>query len=182
MVEARKGNPIHRLTIAAIEASLRNMAQIMDKAESHAAKNTIGLDVYLQARLYPDMYNLLQQVQYVCYISVDFARHFSDAPAPHVGYDETTWPELRKGLDTAADYLHAIPAARVAEQVAKIVPLFYDDAEGMTAVDYAAAVTLPDFHFHMAIAYAILRHNGVPLGKADFLGKLDTVALTPAPR
>ena len=67
-------------------------------------------------------------------------------------------------------------------KAAKIVPLFYDDAEGMTAVDYAAAVTLPDFHFHMAIAYAILRHNGVPLGKADFLGKLDTVALTSAPR
>ena len=182
MVEARKGNPIHRLTIAAIAASLRNMAQIMDKAESHAAKNNIGLDAYLQARLYPDMYNLLQQVQYVCYISVDLARHFSDAPAPHVGYDETTWPELRKGLDTAADYLQAIPAARVAEQAAKIVPLFYDDAQGMTALDYAAAVTIPDFHFHMAIAYAILRHNGVPLGKADFLGKPDTVALTSGPR
>ena len=77
------------------------MAQIMDKAESHAAKNNIALDTYLQARLYPDMYNLLQQVQYVCYVSVDLARHFSDAPAPRVGYDETTWPELRKSVDTA---------------------------------------------------------------------------------
>ena len=73
MIEDRKGNPIHRLTFATIAASLRNMAQIMDKAEDHAAKNNIGLDVYLQARLYPDMYNLLQQIQYVCYISVDFA-------------------------------------------------------------------------------------------------------------
>ena len=102
MVEVRKGNPIHRLTIAAIAASLRSMAQIMNKAESHAAKNNIDLNAYLQARLYPDMYNLLQQLQYVCYLSVDLARHFSDAPAPRVGYDETTWPELRKSVDTAA--------------------------------------------------------------------------------
>ena len=182
MADARKANPIHRLTIAAIAASLRNMAQIMDKAESHVSKDNIGLDAYLQARLYPDMYNLLQQVQYVCYVSVDLARHFSDAPAPRVGYDETTRPELRKSVDTAADYLEAIPAASVAEQATKIVPLFYNDAEGMTALDYAAVVTIPDFHFHMAIAYAILRHNGVPLGKADYLGKPDTIALTSGPR
>jgi len=71
MADARKANPIHRLTIAAIAASLRNMAQIMDKAESHVSKDNIGLDAYLQARLYPDMHNLLQQVQYVCYVSVD---------------------------------------------------------------------------------------------------------------
>ena len=104
-----------------------------------------------------------------------------DVPAPHVGYDETTWPELRKSLNTTSDYLHAILPARVVERAGNIVPLFYDDAEGMAAVDYAAAVTIPDLHFHMTIAYGILRHNGVPLGKADFLGKQDTVAMTAGP-
>lgn len=178
MAETHTNNPIHGLTIGAIETSLRNMAQIMDKAERHAAKNNVGLEVYLQSRLHPDMYNLLQQIQYVSYIAVDFARHVSDAPAPHVGYDESTWPELRQSLYTAADYLHAIPASGMGEQKAKIVPLFYDEGQGMTAADYAAAVAMPNLHFHMAIAYAILRHNGVPLGKADFLGKLDTVAMT----
>ena len=178
MSDTRNDNSVHRLTIAAMAASLRNMAQIMDKAENHAAKNSIGLDVYLQARLYPDMYNLLQQIQYVCYTSVDLAQHFSDAPAPRVGYDETTWSELRKSLGTAADYLQSIPAMSATERARKIVPLFYDDTKGMTALNYAAAMTVPNFHFHMAIAYAILRHNGVPLGKEDFLGKPDTVELT----
>ena len=159
MGEARKDNPVHRLTIVAIASSLRNMAQIMDKAESHAAKNSIGLNAYLQARLYPDMYNLLQQIQYVCYTSVDLAQHFSDAPAPRVGYDETTWSELRKSLGTAADYLQSIPAVSVTERAKKIVPLFYDDTKGMMALDYAATVTIPNFHFHMAIAYAILRRR-----------------------
>jgi hypothetical protein len=123
------------------------------------------------------MYNLLQQIQYVCYTAVDLAQHFSDVPAPRVGYDETTWPELRKSLDTAADYLQSILAVRMTERATKIVPLFYDDTKGMMALDYAATVTIPNFYFHTAIAYALLRHNGVPLGKEDFLGKLDIVEL-----
>ena len=88
---------------------------------------------------------------------------------------------MRKSLDTASDYLHEIRPARVVELAGNIVPLFYDDAEGMMAVDYAAAITIPDLHFHMTIAYGILRHSGVPLGKADFLGKQDTVAMTAGP-
>ena len=180
MADAQRVNPVHRLTIAAMASSLRNMAHIMDKAESHAAENKIGLDAYLQARLYPDMFNLLQQVQYVCYVSVDYARHFSDAPAPHVGYDEATWPELVQSLKAATDYLLAVSPANAERQATKIVPVFFDDTRGMAAIDYAAAVTIPDFYFHMAVAYAILRHSGVPLGKSDYFGSTDTVAM-PSP-
>ena len=57
--------------------------------------------------------------------------------------------------------------------VSKIVPTFMDDSKGMTVVDYAANVIIPNFHFHMVMAYALLRHNGVPLGKGDYLGKLE---------
>lgn len=177
MATASQEQLAHSLTIGALEAAIRNMAKIMDKAEAHAKEKKIELDVYLQSRLYPDMFTLLQQLQYVSYIACDLAKHFSGEPVPHVGYDETTWRELRQSLDTAADYLRKIPAERVAAHAAKVVPLFFDEAQGMKAVQYAAAVSIPDFFFHMTIAYAILRHNGVPLGKADFLGELDTVAM-----
>ena len=50
----------------------------------------------------------------------------------------------------------------------------------MNAIDYAAAVILPDFYFHISLAHGLLRHNGVPLGKSDFLGELETVAMPPA--
>jgi hypothetical protein len=177
MAEVSAEKYIHGLTIVALESALRNMAEIMDKAEAHAKEKEIELDVYLQSRLYPDMFTLLQQLQYVSYIACDLAKHFSDEPAPHVGYDESTWRELRQSLDTAADYLRKIPDERVAAHAAKVVPVFFDEAQGMKAAQYAAAVSIPDFFFHMTIAYAILRHNGVPLGKADFLGTLDTVAM-----
>ncbi|MBM3523699.1 MAG: DUF1993 domain-containing protein, partial [Alphaproteobacteria bacterium] len=60
----------------------------------------------------------------------------------------------------------------VEASMSKQVPTFMDDKMKMNVVDYAASVSLPDFYFHLSVAYAILRHNGVPLGKSDYLGKL----------
>lgn len=170
-------SPIHQLTNAAMARSLHCTALIMDKAESHAVAEGIPLDVYLQARLFPDMFSLLQQLQYVSYLAVDYAKHFSDAPPPRVGYDETSWPELRHSLQVAGDYLAAISPDQVVEHADKVVPIFIDENRGMTTVDYASTIIVPDFYFHMTLAYALLRHNGVPLSKSDFLGNLATVAL-----
>ena len=170
-----KTNPVHQLTIVPMAMALRNMADIMDKAERHATASDIPLDRYLQARLFPNMFNFLQQVQYVCYLAVDYARHFSSATPPRVGYDEATWPELRQSLAIAADFLEAISPETAAEQADKTVPTFMNSKQGMSAIDYAASVIIPDLHFHTVIAYALLRHNGVPLGKSDYLGKLKTV-------
>jgi uncharacterized protein len=177
MTNTGQSNDLHRLTIAAITASLQNMAKILAKTEKHAAKNKIELEVLLQSRLFPDMFSLLQQLQYVCFIPVDFARQFTGAAAPHVGYDETGWQELRQSIAKTIAFLQSIAPASVAERANKVVPLFFDGARGMTALDYAGAVIIPDFYFHLAVAYAILRHNGVPLGKADYLGSLKTVAI-----
>jgi uncharacterized protein len=170
-------DPIHQLTIAPMTTALRNMANIMDKAERHATASDIALEHYLQARLFPNMFNLLQQVQYICYLAVDYARHFTSAAPPRVGYDEATWPELRQSLAVAADYLETIAHDSVSSQTDKSLPTFMDDKQGMSAINYAAHVIIPDLHFHMVIAYALLRHNGVPIGKADYLGKLETVVM-----
>jgi len=182
MGEVPQVSPIHRLTVAAMTRSLHNTALFMDRAEIYAVAKDIPLDVYLQARLFPDMFSLLQQLQYVSYLAVEYAKHFSAAPPPRVGYDETSWPELRHSLQVAADYLAAISPDQVAKHADKIVPIFMDENLGMTTVDYASTIIIPDFYFHMTLAYALLRHNGVPLGKSDFLGNLATVALlSPAP-
>lgn len=170
----------YMLTIAAMRHALGNLARIMDKAEAHAIAHEIPLENLLQARLYPDMYNLLQQLQYACFLPVDYARHFTDSEPPRVGYDETTWEELRRSVDTAATYLAALPESRIAQDAEKMVPAFFDSAQGLPAVSYAARVLVPDFFFHMSMAYGLLRHNGVPLGKGDFLGDAGTTAMPPA--
>jgi hypothetical protein len=166
------GEAIHRLTIAMMERSLRNLGHIMDKALAQAEARTISPDVLLQARLYPDMYNLLQQLQYACFIPVDLARHLTGAAPPRVGYDEASWEELRQSIDTTADYLAAITPDQVQASAGLKVPVFFDSSRTLAIADYAAAVIVPDFYFHMSVAYAILRHNGVALGKEDFLGDL----------
>ena len=177
MTSPASSNAMHALTIGTILTGLRNTARIMDKANVHVAAHGIAMENMLQTRLYPDMFNLLQQLQYVAYLAVDFARHFSERPAPRVGYDEASWAELRQSLETAADFLAAIAPSRVSEQADNIVPTFIDASKGMAVTDYAAAVIVPDFHFHMVMAYALLRHNGVPIGKSDFLGELAMVDL-----
>ncbi len=165
-------NAVHRLAVSQMAVAVQNMRAVMDKAAKHAGENGFDTATLLQARLYPNMFNLLQQLQYVCYVAVDLAQHFSSTAAPRVGYDEESWEELVESLGTTASYLGAISEADVEKNAGKEVPTFMDDTVKMNVVDYAARVSLPDFYFHMAIAYAILRHNGVPLGKSDFLGKL----------
>lgn len=181
MPEIDRTNCLHRQTIAAIATSLRNMRSVLAKAEDHAAKHDIDMASLLAASLYPDMFNLLLQLQYACYVPADFAQHFSAEPAPRVGYDETTLAEILTSIDTTVAYLEAIDPRRVADRAEHIVPLFFDGKRGMPAADYAAAVTMPDFYFHVTVAYAILRHNGVPLGKSDFLGKLETRSMPGLP-
>lgn len=179
MAKPAHANPIHALTIAAMAKGLGNTARIMDTAEKHALAHDIAVENYLQARLYPDMFNLLQQLQYVCYLSVDFARHFSTVAAPRVGYDEATWEDLRQSLTTAEAYLRAVAPEKLADRADEILPSFMDDSKGMTSLRYASDVIIPDFYFHMVMAYALFRHNGVPLGKSDFLGELALTKLTP---
>jgi hypothetical protein len=170
MTKAAQNETFHRLTIAAMIGSLENLDKMLVKAEAHARESKIEPEVLLNARLYPDMFNLIQQLQYALYLPMDFARHFTDEPAPHVGYEEATFEDVHASLKTAIAYLKAIPASSLVERAQRVVPIFFDGTRGMPADDYAAIVEMPDFYFHLSIAYAILRHNGVPLSKMDFIG------------
>ena len=170
-MNSKHDNSFHRLTIAALSGALGNLEKILKKAEAHAGKNKIDPNVLLAARLYPDMFSLIQQLQYALYLPMDFAQHFADTPPPRVGYEEASFADVYASLKLATAYLDAIPPERLAERIARQVPTFFDSAKGMPAQEYAAIVAIPDFYFHLTVTYAILRHNGVPLGKDDLIGK-----------
>jgi uncharacterized protein len=168
----------HRLTIAPMIAALENIGHILTKAEVHAVEAKIDPIVLLNARLYPDMFSLIQQLQYALYIPVEFAQHFADGQPPKVGYEEATFADVHASLKLAVAYLATLDPLRLDERAGRVVPTFFDSSRGLPAETYAAHMILPDFYFHLTIAYAILRHNGVPLGKRDFIGKLETVPLS----
>ena len=167
----------HRLTIEPIAAALENLGIILTKAEAHAVDLKIDPDALLNARLYPDMFSLIQQLQYALFIPADFAQHFTGEAPPKVGYEEKNFAEVHASLKLALAYLRSVSPALMDERAALVVPTFFDGSKGLAAEYYAAHMIMPDFYFHLTIAYAILRHNGVPLGKNDFIGKLATVPL-----
>lgn len=167
----------HRLTIAPMASALDNLGYILAKAEAHAAAAKIDPAVLLEARLFPDMFSLVQQLQYALFLPMDFAQHFADAPPPKVGYEEKSFADVNAGLKQAIAYLRSISPAVMDERGYSVVPIFFDASQGLAAETYAAHMIMPDFYFHLSIAYAILRHNGVALGKRDFLGDLATVAI-----
>jgi hypothetical protein len=123
------------------------------------------------------MFSLIQQLQYALFLPADFAQHFAAEPPPKVGYDEKSFADVHASLAQAIAYLRSVPPARMDERAGRAVPLFFDPKQGLKAETYAAHVVMPDFYFHLTVAYAILRHNGVPLGKSDFLGELKTAPI-----
>jgi hypothetical protein len=165
-------NSFHALSIGVITRGLRNLKAVLDKAEAHAKSTNADIGALMTASLYPDMYNLLQQLQYACYVPADFAQHFADQPAPRVGYDEISLADCRSSIDTTIAYLESIKPERMAGAEGRKVAPFVAPDKHMTALDCALTLTVPDFFFHATVAYAILRHKGVPLGKADFVGSL----------
>ena len=169
---------LYALTIPVFSGSLQNLGRIIKKAESHAEQNSIEPERFLSARLHPTMFTLLQQIQYACFLPVDFARHFSDEEPLRVGYDETNWSELKSSIDQTVKYLQSIKVGRFREREHEILPIFFDPKLGLPADTHAARITVPDFFFHVTTAYCILRHEGVPLEKSDFLGPHDAEALT----
>jgi uncharacterized protein len=167
----------HRLTIVPIMTSLENLGKILSKAEANAVDRKIDPLTLLNARLYPDMFSLIQQLQYVLFIPCDFAQHFATEPPPKVGYEEKNFAEVHESLKLATSYLRSVSPARMDERAGLVVPTFFDANRGFAAESYAAHITVPDFYFHLTVAYAILRHNGVALGKSDFLGNIKAIPL-----
>lgn len=165
------GEAIQAFTIPLFVQGLENLARILKKAEAHAKQTGIGVETLLDQRLHPDMFNLLQQVQYACFLPVDFARHFSRQEAPRVGYDEASLKDLEASIRTTIDYLKTIGPEQLRGRERDALPLFFDESLGLPPQEHAARVILPDFFFHVTTAYCILRHKGVPLGKFDFLGR-----------
>jgi len=167
----------HRLTIGAMRNSLAAMDDVLRKAEANAAARKIEPSVLLAARLYPDMFPLIKQLHYILFLPLEFARHFTDKPVPKVGYDEQTLDAVHQSLAAAMSYLDGIDPAVMDENAARVVPVFFNPERGMPASTYAAHMMVPDFFFHLTVAYAILRHNGVSLGKNDYIGHLDLTDL-----
>jgi hypothetical protein len=154
--------------------TLGNLDAWMGKAEEYAKARGFEVDVLAKSRLAPDQVDFIQQVQFGCDQAKYAAAYLGGKPAPSHPDTETSFAELRTRIRKCSDFLASVSAADLkgAEQ-RKVAPAWLG-GRWFHGGDYLVHVAVPNFFFHMTTAYAILRHNGVPLGKADYIGAMPT--------
>ena len=148
-----------------------NLSKILDKAAAHAGARKIDPAVFVNDRLAPDMFPLSRQVQIATDTAMRGAARLAGVEFPSNPDTETNFAELHERLNKAVRFLESLPADQIDGSEARPVTLKMRDGEvNFTGQSFLLDFVLPNFYFHVAAAYLILRHNGVELGKMDYLG------------
>jgi uncharacterized protein len=151
--------------------SLGNLSNILTKAASWAEAKKIEPSVLINSRLAPDMFPLSRQVQIATDIVKGCPARLSGAEPPSFPDTETTFPELQARIKKVIDYLQSIPADKIDGSEDKKITVKGRNTEMVfTGTQYLFGFVIPNLYFHVTTAYAILRHNGLEIGKMDFIG------------
>jgi hypothetical protein len=152
---------------------LTNLRTILEKAAAHAQAKKIDETVFVESRLFPDMLPLRRQVQIAADQAKGVARLGGVEP-PTYEDNEQSLAELINRVTRTIDFLATLKPAQIdGSEDREITRPVRGQPKTFKGMNFLLHFVLPNFYFHTTTAYAILRHNGVQLGKADFLGKLD---------
>lgn len=155
--------------------SLGNLQRWLDKAEQHAAAKNFDVGILLTSRLAPDQHHFIYQVQSACDYVKGAAGWLSGQAPPKHADDERTVDELRERIRKTIAFSDGVTEAQYAGAADRKVKLSWAPGKVIGGRDYLLQITIPNVFFHLTTAYAILRHNGVDVGKMDFLGTLNFV-------
>ena len=152
--------------------TLTALSKILDKAEAHATAHKIAPEVLLNARLAPTMYPLTKQIQLACDFSGKACARLAQTDVPSMPDTETTFADLKARIAKVVANMKAFKPEQFdgADQRDVTFPSGPDKTTTLKGQPFLNHATLPNFFFHCVTAYDILRHNGVELGKRDFLG------------
>ncbi len=151
---------------------LRNLSALIDKADAHCAAKKIDPAALTVYRLYPDMFAFTRQVQIACDTAKGAVARLAGVEIPKHEDTEQTFAELKARIAKTVDFLESVPAAKIDGSDEKEVVLQMRSGERrFKGMQYLLGHAYPNFYFHVTTAYNILRHNGVEVGKADFIGK-----------
>ena len=167
---------LYQAAVPPCQQALASLAAVLTKGASHAAAEGMAPDTLLQARLAPDMFPLMRQVQTAADFGRTIGARLTGMPHVRVPDVETSFAELQTRLATTLGFLNGLtPDLFDAAATREIVLTFPSGELRFTGVNYLQQFALPNLYFHTSMAYAILRHNGVKLGKRDFIGALTLI-------
>lgn len=163
---------MYQAGIPPITRALDNLAAVLEKGRLHAEARKIEPDVLITCRLYPDMFPLAKQVQIASDVSKGGMARLAQMDPPSFEDNEKTFPELIERCRKTIAFLQTIKPQQVDGSEKRVVTWKVRAGErSMEGMPYLLTHVLPNVFFHATTTYAILRHNGVELGKMDFLGK-----------
>ena len=151
--------------------TLSNLSAILDKAKAHAEARKIDEQVMTSLRLYPDMYALARQVQIACDTAKGAMARLAGVEIPKHEDTEKTFEELKARIAKTIAFINTVKPSQVDGSEDKEVVLKFRTGEvRMKGMQYLLGHAQPNFYFHVTTAYNILRHNGVEVGKKDYIG------------
>jgi hypothetical protein len=162
---------LYQVSIPPMLRQLRALSVILDKAVAHATEQKFEPSALLHVRLYPDMYDFIHQVQTVTDMAMGGAARLADVEVPKMDDTEASFDELKARLAKTIAFLESVKPAQIdGREDADVQIPVGRETRTMKTLAYWQGFVLPNLYFHAAMAYGLLRHNGVPVGKRDFLG------------
>lgn len=168
---------IYNATVPQYAKILRQLDAWLVKASAHA--ETVGFDPnnFLGCRLAPDQFALTRQIQACCDTAKFAVSRLTGGQAPSHADDETTIDDLRERITATLEYIESVEESAFEGASERTIALPFAKGMGTKGGEYLNSFALPNFYFHISHSYAILRHNGVALGKYDFMGSVDIFPL-----
>ena len=162
---------MYDFSVPVLKQSLGSLAAILRKAADHAESKKIDPAVLISARLFPDMFALAKQVQIATDQAKGCAARLAGVEIPSFDDNETTFAELQARIEKTIAFLDSFKAQQInGSETRDIVLQLRERTVEFKGQDYLLKWVMPNFYFHVTTAYNILRHNGVDIGKRDFLG------------
>jgi uncharacterized protein len=154
-----------------MDRTLAALSTILTKAETHCSDRNIKPEALLAFRLFPDMFPMTRQVQLACDFAARAAARLAGAEPRAFPDTETSFAELQARIGATRAYMAEFPATAYEGAATRDVTIKMRGQDmTMTGLNYLMMYSLPQFYFHCTTAYNILRHNGVEIGKRDFMG------------
>ncbi len=162
---------MYTASIPVFKQILNSLLAILDKAEAHATEKKIDPAALLQFRLYPDMLPFTRQIQIACDFAKGCGARLAGADLPSYEDNEQSFAELKARISKTLAFIDSLPAEQIAGSEARAITTGSGDkVKHFTGQTYLLHYALPHFFFHATTAYDILRHNGIEIGKKNFIG------------
>lgn len=163
---------LYALSVPVFRKGLLSLKTILKKGEDFAREKAMDPETLLSARLAPDMFPLVRQVQIASDNAKGISARLAGLEPPQMLDNEKNFAELYARIDNTLTFLDSLKSEAFQGGGERLLPFPYDKTKRLLGKDYLLEMSLPNFFFHVVTAYSILRNQGVPLGKNDYIGPL----------